>query len=329
MKNIKIIIWGAKLNTGHTHGFIHESCYKASKRLGLETYWLDNRDNVDACFFDNSIVITEQWLVFQNQYSNRMPLNKSATYFVHYLGNKGPVEGNPGIEMYFGKVKKIIDFRFNSKFGWGSNGVEDKNYNYKFEPDKYEKISDVSFYEKSDLCDKFYSIWATDLLPHEINFEDRFSKQEKRAFFCGTIRDDNSSYFQGFIDKCKKNDIQFIYNNPWQNQMPTNIIRNYVKTSLLPLDLRPANHLANGYIACRPIKNVSYGSIPITNSETIRDFFNGDCAYSDDSSKLFDIAIDMQNSPKTKDLILHHMENIKKNHTYMNRIKDIIQVAGV
>ena len=115
MKHSKIIVWGAKLDTGHTHGFIHEGCVRAAKYMGLDVYWLDNRDNVSESFFDNAIVITEQWLVFKYGTSDRMPLNKTATYFIHYLGNRGRVEGNPGAEMYLGKVGKLIDFRFNSK----------------------------------------------------------------------------------------------------------------------------------------------------------------------------------------------------------------------
>lgn len=329
MKHKKIIIWGAKLDTGHTHGFIHEAIYRASKFLGHDTYWIDNRDNVDESFFDDSIVITEQWLVFQNGISNKMPLNKTATYLIHYLGNKGPVENNPGPDMYLGRVKKLIDFRFNSKYGWGINGVEDKNYSYKFEPEKYEVISDVSFYERSDDYDRFYTIWATDLLPNEINFEDRLTPKKKQAFFCGTIRNDNVSLFNGFIAKCQQNNIPFIYNTPWKNQMSTQQIREYVASSLLPLDIRPENHIANGYIACRPIKNVSYGALPMTNSKEIFNFFDGECAYADESSLLFDVAVEMQHSDRTKNLILNQMKKVKDHHTYINRVNDIIRAAGM
>jgi hypothetical protein len=329
MKHNKIIIWGAKLDTGHTHGFIHESCYRAAKHMGWQTYWLDNRDNVDESFFDDAIVITEQWLTFQNGISNKMPINKNATYLVHYLGNRGPVEGNPGADMYLGKVRKLIDFRFNAKHGWGINGVEDKNYAYKFEPEKYEALSDVSFYERSPDYDRLYTIWATDLLPSEINLNHRFTEQKRQAFFCGTIREDNGPLFEGFIRKCKEHDIPFLYNTPWQNQMPTEQIREYVTGSLLPLDIRPQNHLANGYIACRPIKNASYGALPMTNSAAINEFFNGECAYAEDSADLFDIAMKMQQDPTTKDLILHQMERIKRDHTYINRMSDIITAAEI
>ena len=329
MRHKKIIVWGAKLDTGHTHGFIHEACVRASKYMGWNTYWLDNRDNVDESFFDDAIVITEQWLVFQNGISNKMPINKNATYLVHYLGNKGPVEGNPGADMYHGKVRKLIDFRFNAKYGWGANGVEDKNYNYKFEPEKYQAFNEVSFYETGGDYDKFYTIWATDLLPNEINFDDRLAEKKQQAFFCGTIREDNGPLFQGFMNKCKEHNIPFLYNTPWQNQMPTEQIREYVKTSILPLDVRPQNHLANGYIACRPIKNTSYGALPMTNSSAINEFFGGDCAFAEKSDELFDIAMQMQQDSKTQELILHQMQRIKKDHTYINRMSDIIKAAEI
>jgi hypothetical protein len=292
--------------------------------MGYETYWLDNRDNIKDNFFDNSLVITEQWLVFQNNFSNKMPLNKSAEYLVHYIGNKGAVEGNPGINHYLGKVKKVVDFRFNSKYGWGINGVPDKNYSYKFEPEKYLKISEVSYYEKNSDFDRFYSIWATDLLPKEINFFDRMIKKENFAFFCGTIREDNSDVFKGFIEKCKINNVPFIYNNPWNKQMKVTDIRKYVRSSMYPIDIRPLNHISNGYIACRPIKNTSYGALPITNSKEVALFFNNECAYSEDTSELFDIVKELQNKKDTNDMILNHMREIQKNHTYINRIKDII-----
>ena len=68
----KIIVWGAKLDTGHTHGFIHEAIVRAAKSMGIDTYWLDNRDHVDPEFFNDALVITEQWLVFASGSSNKI-----------------------------------------------------------------------------------------------------------------------------------------------------------------------------------------------------------------------------------------------------------------
>jgi hypothetical protein len=323
----KIIVWGAKLDTGHTHGFIHEAIVRAVKHMNIETYWLDNRDNVGDEFFDDAIIITEQWLVFANGASNKLPLRKSSCYLVHYLGNKGPVEGNPGASMYLDRVGKLIDFRFASN--WGIDGIEDKNYAYKFEPEKYQRISDTAYYEKDSDYDKYYDIWATDLLPHEFDFEARFTEQKRQAFFCGTIREDNYPAFEPFIKKCEEHKIPFIYNTPYQQQLPTSEIRRMITSSLLPLDCRPPNHIANGYIACRAIKNISYGALGLTNSKHTYDLFDGEIAYAADSGDLFDIAREMQEEPKTKDLILNQMKKIQEKHTYINRVTDIITAAEI
>jgi hypothetical protein len=67
----------------------------------------------------------------------------------------------------------------------------------------------------------------------------------------------------------------------------------------------------------------------MTNSKSIYDFFEGEIAYAADSGDLFDVAMEMQNDPKTKDLILNQMKRIKEQHTYINRVEDIIKAAEI
>jgi len=328
MKHKKLIVWGAMFDTGHTHAFVHDAIVRAGEYLGIPTYWLDNRHNLPDEFFDDALIISEQWLVFANGISNKLPLRPTSTYIIHYLGNKGPVEGNPGASMYVGKVGRLIDFRFANN--WGVNGVEDKNYAYKFEPEKYTPINDgTSFFEKGSDYDILYSIWATDLLPNEIDFETRLTpfKEPKFAFFGGTIREDNEEMFIPFINECKTNNIPFVYNTPWQNPLTIEQMRSAVIQSYLPLDVRPRNHFANGYISCRSIKNISYGALCLTNSKETYDFFDQEIAYASDTGELFHVACKMQNDPKTKDLILNQMKKVKDKHTYVNRLQDMIKAT--
>lgn len=331
----KLIIWGAKLDTGHTHAFVHHAIVRAAEYMGIECYWLDNRDNLDESFFDDSLIITEQWLAFQNGYSNRLPLRKSSCYIVHYLGNKGPVEGNPGASMYLDRVGRLIDFRF--ACNWGVDGVQDKNYAYYFEKEKYIPINDgTSFFQNGKDYDNFYSIWATDLLPNEINFENRFTPfaEPKYASFGGSITqgwqskdDGNYDYVLKFATECQKNGILFIHNDPHKTPLPIAQLKEFVLNSYLPFEVRPNNHLANGYMSCRSFKNISYGCLGITNSKTAYDFFEQEIAYSPDTSELFYVAKTMQDDPKTKNLILNQMKRVKEKHTYINRLNDMIEVA--
>jgi len=328
MKHSKLIVWGSKFDTGHTHAFVHDAIVRAGNYLNIPTYWMDNRDNVSENFFDDSLIISEQWLVFQNGMSNKLPLRPTSTYIIHYLGNKGPVEGNPGAGMYLNKVGRLIDFRF--ACNWGVNGVEDKNCAYYFEKEKYTPIGDeTSFFEKGSEYDIFYSIWATDLLPNEINFDARLTsfREPKFAFFGGTIREDNHEVFLPFIEECKKENVPFVYNSPWQNPLSIEQMRNVVVQSYLPLDARPKNHLANGYISCRSIKNISYGALCLTNSKETYDFFEQEVAYASDTRELFHVARKMQDDQNTKNLILNQMKKTQSKHTYVNRLNDMITAS--
>ena len=97
----------------------------------------------------------------------------------------------------------------------------------------------------------------------------------------------------------------------------------------LPVDLRAKIHVTNKFIPCRSYKNASYGQLIITNSQGVYDYFEQDAAYSSDVVELFHIACEMQNDPKTKDIILRQMNNVKQNHTYVSRISDIIECLKI
>lgn len=329
MSNKKFIVWGSKLDTGHTHAFVHHAIYRAAISMGLDAYWLDNRDIVDPSFFDDSLIVTEQWLCFENPWSNKIPLRKSSTYIVHYLGTKPPSEenqNNPGFSMYQDKVKRVIDFRFASN--WGIDGVPDKSYAYKFEPEKYNKISKASYFDKGADYDYFYSIWGTDILPDEIDMEARFTpyREPKYAFFGGTIGEWNMGEFEPFMRACKDNDVEFRHHCPWKNGgLSIEKIRDLVVNSYMAYDARPANHLANGYVPCRTIKNISYGKLGMTNSKAVHDYFDGDVAYSADPYELFEVTKQMEARPDIKDIILRQMNNVRDNHTYVSRVYDMLQ----
>ena len=66
MRHSKIIVWGSKPDTRHTHAFVHEAVVRAAEYMGHPVYWLDNRDNLPETFFDDALIISEQWLVFRN-----------------------------------------------------------------------------------------------------------------------------------------------------------------------------------------------------------------------------------------------------------------------
>lgn len=331
LKHKKVIIWGYKLYS-HTHSYIHAGYYKAFKALGYETYWLDSRDSFDTSLFENALIFSEQWAVMQNP---NLPLLKSSTYAIHYIGNKNNLpEGNPGANLYLGRVGRLIDIRYNA------NNWQDKNYNYVLNKSSLIKIGSGSYYESDLNYDKFYTTWATDLLPDEIILEDRFVPRENYVFFAGTIGGgqggpnnclqapaeyDNLIYLKPFIKACEENNLEFKYNCPWQTPQSFKEQREIIKKSYLAPDVRHKAFLDWGYIPCRNFKNISYGQLGMTNSKPVYEFFDGNIIYNEDTYKLF---FDAQKEKENHDLIKSQMLFVKENHTYINRAKELIEVVN-
>ena len=321
-KHKKIIVWGAKYDTGHTQAYTFGAFVKAAKYLNEEVYWLDDRDNLDATFFDDSLIITENQIGTRHPVSRNLPLRKSSTYMVHCLGNM-KMPDRPESSYYLGRVGRLIDFRF-------AQSWSDQLWEYTYEPEKYIPINDgISHLEKGSEYDNFYSMWATDLMPNEIDFEDRHTPwiEPKHAFFTGTIREDNYDQFEPFIRACKENNMNFYYNNVWQNVLSTEQIKKASLDAFLAPDIRPKSHVNNGYIPCRVFKAISYGQLATTNSRGIYDFFDHEIAFHDDPYQMYFIAYEMRNNPKTKDLVLNQMKIVKEKHTHANRVRDIISAC--
>jgi hypothetical protein len=321
MRHKRIIIWGHKPHTRHTHGYIHEGYFNAAESMGYETHWLDNHDNFDPTLFDDALVITEHWAPLQN--APGMPLSMSSTYFIHYMGNRPDCVENPdGASLYRDKVGRFLDFRYNG-YGW-----KDKNYDYVIDKSKTEKISEGSRFEKgTDGYDIFYSIFATDLLPFQIDLEDVVipKSQPPVSFYAGTIREDNGYLFQPYVDAIAKRGIQFVWNNTWQTPLTTVEIRDKIAKSTIVADLRGEVWQKGGYIPCRTFKNISYGQLGVTNSIAVNEAFGDMVAFDLDAESMVEKAMSKINNHK---LIQQSMQYVKEHHTFVNRIEDFVKVAS-
>lgn len=337
MRHKKIIVWGVKLDTGHTHSHIHAAFVRAAQYLGHEVYWLDDRDNVDDSFFDDSLILSEHSIATTHPYSRHLPLRMSSTYIMNCLGNKKDAKDpGPGAAYYLGRVGRIVDFRF--RFDWS-----DSRYEYKFEENKYTPVHEdrVSFIEFGKDCnqehDNYYSLWGTDLLPSEINLEDRFIKWEtpEYAFFSGTIRKlghqgDNLHIFERFLEACRDTNTPFIFNDIWSNLgMSPHDLKIQTQKAFLAVELRPPDHIKSGHVPCRNFKNISYGQLAMTNSLGVYNFFDKEIAFDEDPYKLFFIASEMRRNPKSLDLVLNQMIKVKEKHTHVHRMRDFITVSNM
>lgn len=327
----KIIIWGYPLHT-HTHSYIHGAWYKTFKYLGYETYWFD-----DNCFpkdfdYTNCIFITEGYA------DKNIPINNSSIYFVHICINP---------KKYISEGARLIDIRFNV------SEINDCNYSFILDKQNLLKLSDSAFYNSSAddsvLSDEFkknvknyealHINWATDLLPHEFNFDDIYIPRDKAIYWVGTIGISNQKEIQKFILNLNKHSIPFYHNDPWTNPISSDDAKIRVQKSFIAPDIRGsanrefingkintgANHKFIGYIPCRIFKNISYGQLGITNSKAVYELFDGNVLYSDNEEELLDISLSCIND---YDIIKKQMEYVKSNHTYINRVNDLLKIVN-
>lgn len=340
MSKTKVIIWGLPLYT-HTHSFIHASFYKAFKHLGYDTYWFHAGNYPDPIVFDYS-----NCLFFSEGYADdKIPHNETSTYFIHNAINPSK---------YIENGLRLIDVRFNVR------EINDLNYSFVLDRAKLKEVDSVTLYDANANDDVLadakkkgisgyeavYMMWATNLLPEEFDFEERFLKREDKFYFVGTLGGSPALEMQRVVDTLNKLNIPFININPWQTPLDFEKNMELLKKSIISLDVRGSdayhtnsdgrmevngkpvtggNHKKIGYIPCRLLKQISYGRMPGTNSTAVRDLLGDYVIYNDDESQLPIDCLEFEKNPD-HDLVYEAMRFVKENHTFINRAKAILKV---
>jgi hypothetical protein len=78
-----------------------------------------------------------------------------------------------------------------------------------------------------------------------------------------------------------------------------------------------------GYIACRVFKNISYGHLGVTNCKAAYDLLHQKIVFCSDTSQLF---YEAEKRLNDKASIVETMKLVRDKHTYINRIKSILDV---
>jgi len=200
-----------------------------------------------------------------------------------------------------------------------------------------EKIKDYVYYDKAN--NAIYQPWATDLLPNEIDDILEFDITKTEINFVGSVWSENINQLAPMLLDCFNKKINVnIYGWVQSPQMISQFpnvkhithtgtseedAQKLVKSSLIYPDIRGDLHRNVGYIPCRLFKNISYGCIPITNSLPSYEFFEKLIPYSDNSIDFVNISTEyLNNRDIEKDRYL--INKIKDQHTYVNRIQDIL-----
>jgi hypothetical protein len=170
-----------------------------------------------------------------------------------------------------------------------------------------------------------YLPWATNLTPEEIQVNihsfDK-TKMQDRGVFVGSVWSDwsnpdfgNTNQIAEFRNACRDYNIPFECVEGLSIETNVEIIRG---TKYSP-SIQGKWQCDNSYIPCRILKNISYGSIGITNSEDVYNFLEKKIVFNRDVSKLVEDTNTYLNS-HDNDFFKDLMNDVKNNHTYLNRI---------
>jgi hypothetical protein len=298
----KVVIWGHKLNT-HTHSYIHYGYYKAFKRLGYETRWLDDYDDVTGIDFSNTLFLTE------GQVDQKIPLRTDCYYILH----------NCDLNKYFKSVnhKKIIKlFVYLKCCEYGDNL----------------KMQDYVWYNLID--QSIHMPWATDLLPDEIDANKQLvdtDSLQRQAVFIGSCAGydayGNLNEIELFKKACFEQKFSFIGMGGYGNStgfigINSNIM--LIKESYLAPAIQSKYQCDFGYIPCRIFKNISYGKLGITNNKYVYDLFKQKIVYNKDCYQLFFDAYHRMQTI-TQDELFEQINFVRDHHTYLNRINDLLR----
>lgn len=293
----QVIIWGYPLYS-HTHSFIMAHFKKGFDALGYKTKWLTDKDNIDGINFDGSLFFAA------GEEEKKIPLNKSSCYVLHNTNSRKYIEAGC----------KVLN-------------IQTHTIGTPKDPD-CEVLNKWTVIKKGDIsC--VYLAWATDLLPHEIDTNNITLNNNKECVWVGTAGGGDSKFENGsilypYFEEMKKNGIKTKIIDPWSKPVSPEENRQLVYNSFVSPALQGPWQVNNKYIPCRIFKNMSYGSIGITNNKYVNEIFDNMLVYDDDPVILAKKSIEKKKDPKSIDELKYLMNEVRTKHTYINRIKVIL-----
>ena len=288
----RIVIWGLR-NQFHTHRYIHKGFYFSSLRLGFETIWLDDEYKNNFLLKETDLIITV------NIASNNLQGSVNAYYCLH---NSQELETR--IINKFGN-NKVIKLQVYTK-GCDVNSI---------------KISSATYY--NELTKTLYQPWGTDINEKDFMKYSTF-KFNRLSFWIGSVW--NNEYNQGNKNEINilkkilsKNKIFFVKARPKSEFVHKHLIN---KSVICPA-IAGAWQVANGYLPCRMFKNISYGSIGISNVNDFQLIFEDNLITKSNNIEIIvEESLRLEKNKAIK--LLQNQQRLIINHTYENKLKNII-----
>ena len=292
----KFIVWGHKLHS-HTTSYVLYGYLIAFKYLGYDVYHFDESDDVSNFDFSDCLFLTE------GQVDKNIPIRKDSRYILHNCD-----------------AEKYIDA--------GVDYLNLQVYNVDSDNNRYSntiKIDDFVYYHSSD--NTLDQPWATNLLPHEVETE-LIITRNKTSCFVGMVWagvHGNISEITSYAESCTKHG--YLHEDYPPGSMSFEQNRKLIADSEIAPTVVGVWQKEHKYIPCRIFKNISYGKLGMTNSETVRDVMEGNIVYDNDPACLVDKYLSTSTELQ-KQMFRDSAKLVAEEHTYINRIENILFILN-
>ena len=305
MKN-KIVFW-VENKPNQTFSYIYAGMKKAFERLGCEIHWFSDQSFPSQSEFDYSNCIF--FVDNQGPLDHNVPIVDTGIYFAY--------DKFTNVNKYLNKVRCLVNYRV-AEF---KKTIPDD--------DRYVEIEKgVTFdTQASEPYNVVYFSWATNLMPEEIDLDWVNKERNNEYNFVGTIhapRPNVEPLHQQYIEIVKNKGILFNHYNPNVNPATDEEHVGILQRSMFVPDFRPQEQKDNWYLPCRILKAISYGCLTVSDAPYLKNFIDDSILTSENAQEIFDLGVENQNN---KELILHQMEIIKRDHTYLNRCRGILKIV--
>jgi hypothetical protein len=301
LENCNFCVWGFKSGAYNSFRHILEAFYRALKFRFPErqVLWLDAHDDISKIDFSNTFFISMEYAV------KGMPLRTDCIYAVHNMEARAKEYTKGFLTINYGLYVNSMELP--------SNAVE--------------LSKDAFFFPQPwDSYDAVVFRWATDLLPHEImaNKPSKvFRDWSRDVNYVGT----SVPELAPFAAACKESGINFKLVGGFGGS-PVSVEENVrlVQASYIAPAISLAYQIKVGYMPCRVFKALSYGQMCATNNPWANEIFRGKLIYNWDTRALFYDARE-QLSRTTPETLHALMDEVAKNHTYLNKIDNLLDGA--
>jgi len=298
-KTIKqVVIWGHQ-HPGHTHHWIHYAYHRTFKHLGFNTLWLSDAPHPEVNF-SNSLFFAH------GLEEKHLPQRDDCRYILHNVETR--------------KYQPLLD---------NGRAIILQVYTHDCLERDVVEIDDLTYLDFGKKV--VYMPWATDLLPHEIDEQKvRIANEEiakeRTVHYVGSVGRsgpndifENATPVEAFKRGCTKQGISF----KLHRHIPAEQNKTLVQRSIMAPAIQSKWQCEKGYIPCRILKNISYGHMGVTNSETVYKLLKGKVVYNADPEQLAVDALTRIGNMDQKELFAL-MDLVRDKHTYVHRINVLL-----